>query len=581
MTTRGSQPHTLEQAVADSSRAVRDRSFAANGPVDSSRDHVVLLDELGRPFGTALKSSVHHDQTPLHLAFSCYIVDRDGRVLLTRRAATKRTWPSVWTNTCCGHPRPGEPIASAVERHLRDELGVTPSRLECILPDFVYRAVMDNGIVEHELCPVYFATADTDVEPNPLELDAVEWISWEDLIQRCEHDPDSLSPWSAEQVREVATVVPDVLLWLNGPRLEPRRRPASTGQPGCDPFGPVGGAVEEALATFMAERCEELTALDPLMGEVCEQISSLIESGGKRLRPAFVHWGARSGGAMDAECAVHAAAAVEMLHTFALIHDDIMDRADVRRGEDSAHVRFTKIHRTTASSGDSAWFGTSAAVVAGDLAFVWADQLLDRLDCPIDIGRRVRSIFSLLRTEVITGQYLDIRLAGSPATRRQAATIALLKSGRYTVTRPLEIGAALAGVDWETSAALRRYGDAAGVAFQLRDDVLGVFGNPVVTGKSAVDDLRDGKASLLLVRAAELADASGRRVLADAVGQRDIDEEAADRCRDVVARSGALASIERLIESHTQRAEEAVQALPVPVRDALVALSTSMTARTA
>ncbi len=154
--------------------------------------------------------------------------------------------------------------------------------------------------------------------------------------------------------------------------------------------------------------------------------------------------------------------------------------------------------------GDNHRFGASAAMLAGDLAFVWADLLLGRLRCGQETVRNVRMRYDLLRTEVIAGQYLDLRLAGSIVTAEQALSIAHLKSGRYTVTQPLQIGAALGGANAATMAAMAQYGDAVGVAFQLRDDVLGVFGDPVVTGKGVSDDLRDGKASLLLVRAMRL-----------------------------------------------------------------------------
>ena len=138
---------------------------------------VVLLDPFGRPSGVAPKSTVHHERTPLHLAFSCYVVGADDRVLLTRRAASKPTWPSVWTNACCGHPRPGETLREAVQRHLRDELGVAPAAMALAVPDFTYRAVMANGTVEHEVCPVVVAMIDAPVCLAPNEADAQEWIA--------------------------------------------------------------------------------------------------------------------------------------------------------------------------------------------------------------------------------------------------------------------------------------------------------------------------------------------------------------------------------------------------------------------
>ena len=576
----------------------------------STRD-VVLLDRHGRPCGSAPKWTVHRADTPLHLGFSCYVFDANGRVLLTQRASTKPTWPSVWSNACCGHPAPGEDVTEAVRRHLFDELGLVPSRLRCAIPDFTYRAEMDDGIVEHELCPTFVAEVEGPLCADPDEVDAYEWVTWPQLLERATKHPLSLSPWSVSQVGRLSAMMADPLAWLRQsttrsnnhdiPRIAtPVGQPLVEGTGGgsvngrvggrvggehvpvaSDPFTPMGTQVDDLVVRFLADRERVLADLDPLVAELTAQVGLLFAAGGKRLRPSFVYWGHHSGGNADDGNVSSAAAAVEMLHTFALIHDDVMDRSTVRRGADAAHVQFADLHRASDAGGDSGWFGASAAIMAGDLAFVWADELLDLMDCDPATAKRVRAVFSQLRTEVIAGQYLDIRLAGSPATQQQAANIALLKSGRYTVTRPLELGAALAGVDERTAASLRSYGDAAGVAFQLRDDVLGVFGDPTVTGKSASDDLRDGKASLLLVRALELSSGSGHRLLAASLGNDDLDEATEARCRDIVADCGALASIETLIASRLAEAEQAVEHVLPTARCALVSLAHHLTYRAA
>jgi geranylgeranyl diphosphate synthase type I len=233
-----------------------------------------------------------------------------------------------------------------------------------------------------------------------------------------------------------------------------------------------------------------------------------------------------------------------------------MDRSTTRRGRPTAHHAFSDAHPDP-SAGDAAWFGISAAVLAGDLAFVWADQLFDASADGVDTEhhRAARKLFTLLRTEVIAGQYLDLSSGGPRATTEaDAARIALLKSARYTVTRPLQIGAALAGSAPAVHDALADYGDATGMAFQLRDDVLGMFGVPHHTGKSCADDLREGKRTLLVIRALALATKAGRAALTSALGRHDLDEVAAQRCRDVIAESGALASVEAAIDVHLARA---------------------------
>lgn len=535
---------------------------------------IVLLDPLGRPCGVAPRSTVHHRSTPFHLAFSCHVVDALGRVLLSRRAASKQTWPGVWTNACCGHPQPGETLRQAVTRHLADELGLAPANMVIALADFAYRAAMDDGTVEHELCPVVVATVSGDPQPNPDEVDALEWLAWDDVVERARRRPRSLSPWFVAQITELdaeGRSPADVL--ARSPHVTARARATS---PAADLFTPLGGRLEDELQRVVRERCDELVALDPLTAEIGIETLGLIAAGGKRLRPAFVHWGHRAARGTNDGGVLAAAVALELLHTFALIHDDVMDRSGVRRGVPTVHRRFTDRHPS-----NDEWFGTSAAIVAGDLAFVWAGAMIDSIDVDDTIRRRVQQIYDGLRIEVIAGQYLDLRLAGTQPTPQQAVRVALLKSGRYTVTRPLQLGAVLAGGTEHDLDVLRRYGDAVGVAFQMRDDVLGVFGDPSATGKSVSDDLRDGKATLLLVRALELCAPADRAHLVKALGNIELDETTAAECRSIIRESGALASIERLIETKLDEACAALDHDSSVAADNLVALATALTARAA
>ncbi|RLV48169.1 isopentenyl-diphosphate Delta-isomerase [Nocardioides mangrovicus] len=168
----------------------------------SRTEQVVLLDESGTAAGTADKAGVHHADTPLHLAFSCYVFDADHRLLLTRRALHKRTFPGVWTNTCCGHPAPGEPMPDAVGRRVRQELGLELSGLRLLLPRFRYRAEM-GGVVENEMCPVFTALAASDVHPDPEEVDDVAWVSWASFRSEVLAGDREVSQWCVEQVREL------------------------------------------------------------------------------------------------------------------------------------------------------------------------------------------------------------------------------------------------------------------------------------------------------------------------------------------------------------------------------------------
>lgn len=176
-------------------------------------EQVILLDEQGHSIGVADKATVHDRQTPLHLAFSCYVFTEDGRFLLTQRASTKLTWPSVWTNSCCGHPGPGESMVSAVVRRLADELGLPVRSIDVVLPRFRYRAVMDNGVVENEICPVFRAITDATPDPDPAEVDAAEWVDWTSLADSVLAGEKSISPWSRLQIGELVGLGPDPLAW--------------------------------------------------------------------------------------------------------------------------------------------------------------------------------------------------------------------------------------------------------------------------------------------------------------------------------------------------------------------------------
>lgn len=176
----------------------------AAAPASDRTEYVVLVDDDGRPIGSADKATVHTTDTPLHLAFSCHVVDDEGRVLLTRRALGKRTWPGVWTNSVCGHPGPAEDPAEAIARRAEQELGTRVDSIEPALPDFRYRAVDDSGVVENEICPVYTARIRADLAPRADEVSAYAWARPEDVRTAVDATPFVFSPWMVEQVPQLA-----------------------------------------------------------------------------------------------------------------------------------------------------------------------------------------------------------------------------------------------------------------------------------------------------------------------------------------------------------------------------------------
>lgn len=169
---------------------------------------VVLLDDQLVPIGQLPKSRVHHAQTPLHRGFSCYIFDDSGQLLMTRRATSKQTWPGVWTNTCCGHPLPGEPVTQAAVRRLQDELGLVLTHSEVVLPEFRYRVVAPDGVVENEFCPVLVGTVDGAPAPDPTEVLEYRWAPWQQVVTLAETAPWAISPWAALQIPQLAPLLP-------------------------------------------------------------------------------------------------------------------------------------------------------------------------------------------------------------------------------------------------------------------------------------------------------------------------------------------------------------------------------------
>ncbi|MER7127859.1 isopentenyl-diphosphate Delta-isomerase [Streptosporangium saharense] len=187
-------------------------------------EHVVLVDPEGNAIGTAPKATVHGPDTPLHLAFSSYVFDGLRRVLLTRRASHKTTWPGVLTNSCCGHPLPGEPLSEAVVRRLSHELGLNVESVDLLLPRFSYRAVMDSGIVERELCPVYRVVVDAEAAPNPDEVGETRWMPWREFTARVLAGDLAVSPWCREQIPHLVGLGDDPLGW---PVADPAELPAA------------------------------------------------------------------------------------------------------------------------------------------------------------------------------------------------------------------------------------------------------------------------------------------------------------------------------------------------------------------
>ena len=336
----------------------------------------------------------------------------------------------------------------------------------------------------------------------------------------------------------------------------------------------IRARVDAALDRFLQGQRSLLDGLGPEAFEPYDELARVVGAGGKRLRPLFCYWGYRAAGRDDDEQILTAAASLELLHTFAIIHDDVMDRSPLRRGKPATHVELAR--------GDD-HLGVSSAILVGDLALALADTMLAGSGFPPETLVAGLHWYNRMRTEVVIGQYLDVVASRSASIDEETARrIASLKSGGYTVEKPLLIGAALGGAPEETMAVLSAYGTLLGEAFQLRDDVLGAFGDPAVTGKDADGDLREGKRTLLVARALEGSGAVDRGFLLERLGSRDLTPEDAERIREIFRASGALASTQALIAAHRSVALSALDAtekLPAPAAAALSELADLAVAR--
>ncbi|MEO7005713.1 MAG: polyprenyl synthetase family protein [Terrimesophilobacter sp.] len=366
--------------------------------------------------------------------------------------------------------------------------------------------------------------------------------------------------------------------------------------------------VQARIDQFLRDREPLLSSIAPELEPFIEYPRELLR-GGKRFRALFCYWGwqsvsglSHSAAPRDAQhsnpdagdlgAVVLAASALEMFHAAALVHDDIIDNSDTRRGLPAAHRRFSETHRDAGWNGNAAEFGSSAALLLGDLLLVWSDELFDsglRRVADPNANRAARAEFNRMRTEVALGQYLDILDEQSWQSYPEAELLSrahrviVYKSAKYSVEAPLAIGAALAGGSLAQVAALREFGLPLGIAYQLRDDLLGVFGDPEVTGKPSGDDLREGKRTVLIALARTKLPPNATRLMDELLGDPDLSAQQVRMLQASIRDSGAVDQVERIIAHNVKLATEAIMSAPVSTaaRDQLVQLADTVSRRAA
>ena len=312
--------------------------------------------------------------------------------------------------------------------------------------------------------------------------------------------------------------------------------------------------VSATIDTVLAEQTPLLLSVSPELLPLAQTTGRLMK-GGKRLRPAFAYWGWRAAGGEDCDEAIAAATSLEFLQACALIHDDVMDGSDTRRGMPSVHKYFEALHSEAAWLGSSTNFGAGAAILLGDLCLSWADELLLTSNLPTDALSRAKPIYDIMRTELMAGQYLDLlEQARAGADVERILNVVRYKSAKYTIERPLHLGAALANASASVMQSLSDFGLPLGEAFQLRDDVLGVFGDPEVTGKPAGDDLREGKRTVLIALTYERASQSNVELIRTKLGSADLTADDVTNIRAIITDCGALAAVEHMIQTGREAA---------------------------
>ncbi|MEU7633906.1 polyprenyl synthetase family protein [Nocardia sp. NPDC049220] len=349
-------------------------------------------------------------------------------------------------------------------------------------------------------------------------------------------------------------------------------------------------AVQAALKRFFLTRREIVGQLGPVVIEAAEALELFVLRGGKRTRPAFAWTGWLGAGGdphgAEADAVLTACSALELVQACALVHDDIIDSSRTRRRFPTVHVDFERRHQIREWAGDSAHFGTSVAILIGDLALAWADDMVHASGLTPAAIARFAPVWAGMRTEVLGGQLLDIHgEAGADESIEAALRINRYKTAAYTVERPLHLGAAIADADQDLIESFRRYGTDIGIAFQLRDDLLGVFGDPAVTGKPSGDDLREGKRTALLaeaLRRADTTDPAAGTLLRTSIGT-DLSADEVQRLREVLTELGAVDEVERMIAELTARGLAAIEAstATAAAKERLRAMALAATERSA
>lgn len=343
--------------------------------------------------------------------------------------------------------------------------------------------------------------------------------------------------------------------------------------------------INSALESFLSKQASRLIEIDDHLEPVAHSLSEFVRDGGKRFRPIFSYIGYLGAAGVPSDAALNASSALELVHACALIHDDLMDGSDSRRGRPSLHRLFEVLHRENNYLGTPEDFGAAAAILIGDLALSWSDQMVHMTNSDSSISLDFDSalpLFYEMRSELMAGQYLDV-LEGVIAKSNidRSRKIARFKSGKYSIERPLQFGGALASASSEILRTYSDYGLPLGEAFQLRDDILGVFGKPEITGKPSGDDIREGKRTLLIALTLEGCDSDQMELIENSLGKSDLSEAEVSKIQKIIIDTGGLNRCEEMIERLYHEAMSALEKSEInnESKDLLKLMATAATKR--
>ncbi len=349
--------------------------------------------------------------------------------------------------------------------------------------------------------------------------------------------------------------IPSVLPRVSGISFDPNRSKIGA----LDYLNWFRKEFDKQLLAFLAAKRIEASEINPEAALLVDEIIRFSENGGKRVRPAFMYSGYVAAGGKSFEAILFATMAVELLHTFALIHDDIIDNSDLRRGQPTTHKQFEKLHQEKKLLGNRKEYALSTAILTGDLALSFSEEVLTSSPFPQERIKRARYFFDQMKEQVVYGEYLDV-LGGYKKSLTEDEVLQILdyKTAKYTVERPLHIGAMLSGADYELIEVYSRYGIPFGQAFQMQDDIVGTFGTEEEIGKPADSDIKEGKKTLLLSCAYDNASVAEKKVLEAIVGKKTATREEIEKVKKIMKRAGAYDYCVRLARQLLQQSRAAV-----------------------